>query len=57
LQFVETAGFLNRTFFAVSILALALMVDQVRALRRAREAEEQAGAEPLRSNRTLRRRT
>jgi hypothetical protein len=43
LQLIETAPFLDRTFYiAVSLLMLVLFVDQVRALRRAREAEEQA---------------
>ncbi len=43
LQLVENAGFLNRTFYlAISFIALALFVDQVIELRRARTAEEQA---------------
>src|SRR6185295_820926 len=43
LQMVENAYFLDRTFYiAVSVLMLVLFVDQVRTLRRAREAEEQA---------------
>ncbi len=43
LQFVESARFLDRTFYiAVSLLVLVLIVDQARVLRRAREAEEQA---------------
>jgi hypothetical protein len=43
LQLVENAVFLNRTFYiAVSLLMLALIVDQARVLRRTREAEEQA---------------
>lgn len=43
LQLVENAGFLNRTFYlAISFIALALFVDQVVELRRARIAEEQA---------------
>ncbi|HEX5006942.1 MAG TPA: histidine kinase [Hyphomonadaceae bacterium] len=43
LQFIENALFLNRTFYiAVSLLMLALIVDQARVLRRTREAEEQA---------------
>lgn len=43
LQFIENALFLDRTFYiAVTLLMLALFVDQVRVLRRAREAEEQA---------------
>lgn len=43
LQLIENALFLDRTFyFAVSLLMLVLFVDQVRVLRRAREAEEQA---------------
>ncbi len=43
LQLIENALFLDRTFYvAVSLLMLVLFVDQVRVLRRAREAEEQA---------------
>jgi Histidine kinase len=43
LQLIETAMFLERTFYlSVSFLALVLFIDQVRALRRARIAEEQA---------------
>lgn len=43
LQMIENVGFLDTTFYiAVSVLMLVLFVDQVRALRRAREAEEQA---------------
>lgn len=43
LQFIENALFLDRTFYiTVTLLMLALFVDQVRVLRRAREAEEQA---------------
>jgi hypothetical protein len=43
LQFIETALFLDSTFYiAVSLLMLALVVDQARVLRRTREAEEHA---------------
>lgn len=43
MQLIENAVFLNRTFYiAVSLLMLALVVDQARVLRRTREAEEQA---------------
>lgn len=43
LQLIENAIFLDRTFYlSVSLLALVLFFDQVRAMRRARDAEEQA---------------